>query len=505
MADWREEVSKYREKFEALPIQYKAAIIAAPIFLISIIAVAILLSTKTDYAVLYTGLNQEDLNAIITELDKEGVRYKIDNAGRTVLVPEGKERELRLKLAAKGIPNKGIVGYELFDKTSIGISDFQQQVNFKRAVEGELARTILKFKNIQDARVHIAIPEKSVFIREEEETKASVFIKLKPGHKITKEQVKAIRSLVAASVENLKPENVVVIDGNGRDLTAMLEEEEGEITSKQLKLKQQFEKNLERKIQSALEDVFGYGNVKVRISTELDFSKSEKREEIYDPDMTAVVSEQKKKEKTYKEDVAGVPGTPSNIPPAPGVRPGGTTNTISEKKESITNYEVSKKELRVIDPTMKIKRISVGVILNGKPEEVNVEQVKSIVSAAAGLDTKRGDTISVVAMPFKKPEVVEEKPPYPPYLKFVVPAVAGIVLLLLVFFGLKKLKKPPPEVVVEGAPVGEGAEEAFEITGAEVLREKAKELEIIKTITEIAREEPKKVAGVLKAWLRHEE
>ena len=202
----------------------------------------------------------------------------------------------------------------------------------------------------------------------------------------------------------------------------------------------------------------------------------------------------------------GVPGTPSNIPPAPGVRPGGGENVITEKKESITNYEVSKKELRVIDPSMKIKRISVGVILNGKPEEVNVEQVKSIVSAAAGLDPKRGDTISVAAIPFKKPEVVEEKPPYPPYLKFVVPAVAGVILLLLVFFGMRRLKKPPPEVVVEGAPAGvEGAEEAFEITGAEVLREKAKELEIIKTISEIAKEEPKKVAGVLKAWLRYEE
>ena len=505
MADWREELKAYRERFENLPIHYKAAAIALPLFILSLVFVGVFLSTKTDYAVLYTGLNQEDLNAIITELDKEGVKYKIDNGGRTVLVPEGKERELRLKLAAKGIPNKGIVGYELFDKTSIGLSDFQQQVNFKRAVEGELARTILKFKNIQDARVHIAFPEKSVFVREEEEAKASVFIKLKPGHKITKEQVKAIRGLVAASVENLKPENVVVIDGNGRDLTALLEEEEGEITSRQLKLKQQFEKNLERKIQSALEDVFGYGNVKVRISTELDFSKTEKREEIYDPDMTAVVSEQKKKEKTYNEPVAGVPGTPSNIPPAPGVRPGGAGGTITEKKESITNYEVSKKELRVVDPSMKVKRVSVGVILNGKPEEVDVEKVKSIVSAAAGIDSKRGDTISVVAIPFKKPEVVEEKPPYPPYLKFVVPAVAGVVLLLLIFFGLKRLKKPPPEVVVEGVPAGVEGEEAFEITGAEVLREKAKELEIIKTISEIAKEEPKRVAGVLKAWLRYEE
>nr|7CIK_A Chain A, Flagellar M-ring protein [Aquifex aeolicus VF5]7CIK_B Chain B, Flagellar M-ring protein [Aquifex aeolicus VF5] len=154
----------------------------------------------------------DDLNAVVTELDKEGVKYKISPDGRTIYVPENVARELRLKLAAKGVPRKGIVGYELFDKSGIVLSRFQQLVNFKRAIEGELAKTIMSLDCVEFARVHIVLPEKSLFIREEEEAKASVFLKLKPGCELTPEQVKAIRNLVSGSVENLKPSQVVVVD-----------------------------------------------------------------------------------------------------------------------------------------------------------------------------------------------------------------------------------------------------------------------------------------------------
>ena len=503
MANLDETLKNLWNRFSSLPLYQRLLIAGLPILVLSLIITALIYSMKPEYAVLYGNLNPEDMNTILTELDKEGIKYKIAPDGRTILVPEDKVRDIRLKLAAKGIPNKGVIGYELFDKSSIGISEFQQRVNFKRAIEGELVRTILRFENIEDARVHIALPERSIFIRDEKEPSASVFIKLKPGASISPEQVKAIRNLVSASVENLKPERVVVIDNKGRNLTAMLDDEESEISTKQLKIKKEFEKEIERKVQSALEEALGYGNVKVRVSVELDFSKTQRREEIYDPEGTAIVSEQKKKEKTVGTAIEGIPGTASNIPPATGAVQG-QGGVITERKETTTNYEVSKKEIVSVDPTMKIKRMSIGVIVNKELENVDIESIKKIVSASAGLNPERGDTLSVVAVPFKKPESLAEKEaPTPLWKKLIVPAIVGILIALLAVFGLLRFlrrREVPAPVTAEGVPT----EELATISGAEALRETAKELEIVKTITEVAKKEPKKVAALLKLWLREE-
>jgi len=169
MADLKETFASLRERFNALPATHKAAVILLPAVLFSLAVTLLLYTLRPDYAVLYTGLNPEDMNAVLTELDKEGVDYRIGRDGRTVLVPENRVRDIRLKLAAKGVPSKGIIGYELFDRSGIGVSEFQQRVNFKRAVEGELVRTILRFRSIEDARVHIALPERSIFLRKEKE------------------------------------------------------------------------------------------------------------------------------------------------------------------------------------------------------------------------------------------------------------------------------------------------------------------------------------------------
>ena len=499
MADLNETLRNLQERFSTLPLTQKLLILGVPAVFFSLIVTVLIYSLQPDYAILYGDLSPEDMNAVLTELDKEGISYKVGRDGRSILVPEDKVRDVRLKLAAKGIPNKGVIGYELFDKSTIGLSEFQQRVNFKRAIEGELVRTILRFRNIEDARVHIALPEKSIFLREEKEPSASVFLKLKPGAEIRPEQVKAIRNLVAASVESLKPENVVVIDDRGRNLTAMLEEGE-EVSARQLKIKREIEKDMERKIQTALEEALGYGNVKVRVSVELDFSKVQRKEEIYDPDMTAVVSEQKKKERTTGVPVGGVPGAAANIPPGTGAV-AGQTGTITERKETITNYEVSKKEIVSVDPTLRIKRLSIGVIVNKDLKGISEDSIRKIVSAAAGLDPKRGDTLSVVAIPFRKPEVGPPPvPEIPLWKKLLLPVLIGSVLTLLLLFGLLRfLRRRPPAPVPAPPP-----EEVPAITGAEILRERAKELEVVKTVVDVARKEPKKVAALIKTWLREE-
>lgn len=497
MEKFKEVLQNLKERFNALSTFQKALLITIPLLtLLALLAIAYF-ATRPNYTVLYAGLSQEDMSAILTELDRQGINYKIGQDGRSILVPEEQVRDIRLQLASKGIPSKGIVGYEVFDKDSMWVSDFQNQVNFKRAVEGELARTILRISGIEDARVNIGLPQKSIFLREEEEPTASVFIKLKPGHELSTEQVKAIRNLVSASVPGLKPQRVVVVDDKGRDLTAMLEENEGFLSERELRLKAEFERRLEREVQRALEEVLGYGSVKVKVSADLDFTRREQREEIYDPDMTAVVSQQKKKERTTGGGVAGVPGAQANVPPGTGAFAGGG-QVLTEKSETITNYEVSKREVHSVDPLIKVRRLSVGVLVDANIKNIDVEKIRRIVVASAGIDPQRGDVVAIESIPFKRPESVEPRRAYEDY------AIIGgllalllVVLALLSFFALRRMFRKKEEALVTQEM------SAFEAPqSVEEVRKKAEGVEAMEAIIKIAEEHPEKVARIIKGWLK---
>lgn len=500
MANIKERINYLKERFLALPTGQKVILIVSPIVFIGIITALLLIATKPNYSVLYTGLSQEDMSAVMTELDKKGIDYKIGPDGKTILVPEDKVRDIRLELAAKGVPSKGIVGYELFDKTSIGVSDFQNQVNFKRAVEGELARTIMRIAGVEDAKVNIGMPEKSIFLREEEEPSASVFIKLKPGYELTPEQVRAIRNLVSASVPRLKPNRVVVIDHMGRDLTAMLEEREEYIGARELKLKLEFEKRLERDIQRALEEVVGYGNVRVKVYADLDFTRREQKEEIYDPEMTAIVSQQKKKERTLGGGVGGVPGVQANIPPGQGAVAGGG-QVITEKSETITNYEVSKKEVYTSDPLIKIKRLSVGIVVDSNVKNIDVEKIKRVASAAAGIDPQRGDVLTVEAIPFNRPLAEKPLPDYERYIKLALLAFLVVLIAIISLIVLRKAIKRKEEGLIPTVPAPTPPTTEV-LKEAEKIRFEAEKLEVIEVIAKTAKEEPEKVSKIIRSWLR---
>lgn len=487
-----------KDRFIALSTFQKVAFITIPLFTLGVILAIVYFTTRPQYAVLYAGLSREDMSAILTELDKEGISYRIGQDGRSILVPEEQVGDIRLKLASKGIPGKGIVGYEVFDRNSIWASDFQNQVNFKRAVEGELTRTILRISGIEDAKVNIGMPQKSIFLREEEEPTASVFVKLKPGYELTPEQVRAIRNLVSASVPGLKPQNVVIVDDKGRDLTTILEEGESFLGEKELKLKAEFEKRLEREVQKALEEVLGPGSVKVKVSADLDFTRREQREEIYDPDMTAVVSQQKKKEKTATGRVAGMPREQANVPPGTGAVVGGR-QVLTERSETITNYEVSKREVHSVDPLIKVRRLSIGVLVDANIKNLDIEKIRRIVVASAGIDPQRGDIVAVESIPFIKPEGVKTRRAHENYVK-----LGGLIALLLAmlmvlsFFALKRIlrKKEAPVAVQEGSTLESPG-------GAEEVRKKTEGVEAMETIIKIAEEQPEKVARIIKMWLKN--
>jgi flagellar M-ring protein FliF len=497
---WQDTLNQIKEKFLSLSTPQKVLLIGLPIVVLTLLSLLLFYVGRPNYVVLYGGLSSEDVNAVLSELDKENVKYTLSPDGSTVFVPEDRARDLRLKLASKGVPSKGIVGYEVFDKGSFGVSDFQNQVNFKRAVEGELARTIMRIEGVDYAKVNIGMPEKSIFLREEDEPTASVLIRLKPGHELLPEQVKAIRNLVALSVPRLSPKKVVVVDDKGRDLTALVEEDEI-LKDRELKLKAEFEKNLERKIQRTLEEALGMGAVKVKVSADIDFTKREQKEEIYDPDMTAVVSQQKKKERTFGAVVGGVPGAGANIPPGAGAGQGAGPLT-SEKSETITNYEVSKKEVYTQNPLIKVKRLNVGVMIDSNLKGVDLEKVRQMVQASAGIDPNRGDVLNVVSIPFKKPEIEKPSISYAEYIKWVALLVFSLVSFIAFLIALKRLSKkltttaPIPQVSTPVPP------ELEELAKVEEIRIKAKEVASIESISKLAKEEPQKVARIVKTWLK---
>ena len=290
------------------------------LFLISVLSlVAIKTLNQEEYAVLYTNLDPQEAGEVLTALQEEHIPYKIEGNGTIILVPKDKVYAVRLKLAAKGIPSgTKPVGFEIFNEPKLGITQFQENVNYLRALEGELERTIRQLDPVIDAKVNIALPKDSIFVREEDEAKASVLVKLAPGKDLTKEQVKAIVFLVSRAVPKLKPENVTVVDNRGRVLTDLLDEDkELAAASKNVELKRKLEKQIERSLQSMLSKAVGPGRVIVRASVDVETGKLNQRDEIYNPDQVAVVSERRIKEevRTTKKEEAGPPGASVNVPP----------------------------------------------------------------------------------------------------------------------------------------------------------------------------------------------
>ena len=367
------DVKTFKEKIEGF-IRDNAnpkniVLLLAALTLVSFLAFLVLQrSSEGNYAVLYTHLSPDDAGAILSVLQEERIPYRVEGGGSIILVPEDKVYDVRLKLAAKGLPHGKAVGFEIFDEPKLGTTQFQESVEFLRALEGELERTIKRLDPVKDVKVNIALPKDSLFLREEDEPKASVLVRLWEGRELSKEQVKAIVFLVSHAVPKLKPSNVTVVDNRGRVLSDLIEEEGDSVeVTKEFEVKQRLEREIERKIQTMLSQVLGGGKVVVRASVELEMGRVERKKELYDPDMTAVVSERKiqEKEEGRKKQEQGVPGTATNVPPVVNLEAGGGI-VKREKKDVTTNYDVSKTVERSVTPIFRIKRISVRVLVDGK-------------------------------------------------------------------------------------------------------------------------------------------
>jgi len=382
---------------------------------------------KDSYVVLFSGLSLEDASAVVSKLKESKIPYKLEMSGTAVSVPKAKVYDVRLFLASQNaLPGSGGVGFELFDKTSYGMTEFLQNVHYKRAIQGELQRTINQMPEVRASRVHIALPEKTLFREKEKEVTASIFLKLRQGRTISREQIMSIVYLVSGSIEGMRPENVVVVEASGKVLYKQDAPSSGyAITAHQLELQKGVEKKIEESIQSMLDRIIPANKSIVKANVELNFRRVEKTESHYLPEKSAITSEKRSKEKVVSknEEGKGVPGVASNMK----TEKKGDTNKVneSERQEDQISYEVSKTIKNITEPIGDIRRMSIAVLIDGKYEKVKegkdeklkyiprtekeLLDIKNLVARASGFDDERGDKIEVLNMPFEIEATQDEK------------------------------------------------------------------------------------------------
>ena len=367
---------------------------------------------------LYTTLAPEDASVVIQKLKEGSTEYRLSNNGTTVSVPEDKVAELRLELAAAGVPKSGRIGFEIFDKTNFGMTDFAEHINYRRAVEGELERSVMAIAEVEQARVHITFPKESVFSEAQQPAKASVLIKIRPGASLPETAIPAITHLISSAVEGLAPESVSVLDmrGNLLNRAKRAGNSSDDSSDAALEYRHKVEQDLTSKLDATLEPLVGAGRYRASVSAETDLTSGEQSEESFDPTRSAMASSQTTEDtSTPTHAIAGIPGTASNLPdaaPRPAVTGGGT----SRKTENVT-YQTSRTVKRTILPQGSIKRISVSVLIdheahwegtgaNAKrvlvpPSPERMKVIHDLVAATAGFSMERGDQLFVEALPFE--------------------------------------------------------------------------------------------------------
>lgn len=364
---------------------------------------------------LFTNLSENDAAAIVAALREEKVQYVLEDGGRAVLVPAEKLYELRLSLASRGLPEGGGVGFEIFDRQSLGQTDFLQHLNFQRALQGELSRTIAELGGVETARVHLALPERSLFVAHDRQPSASVVVKLAQGRSLSRAQIDGIVHLVAASVEGLDPEAVTVVDEGGRILTPERSSTvDTGLSAQALEYQHAIERTAEERIQSMLGTVVGRDKVTARVAAKLDFARAERTEERYDPDGAVVKQNHATREETTgARSAGGAAGTQSNLTNDPAAFAGGGDVPKSTRRDEQQTYEVSKVVSRTVAPVGAVQQLSVAVLVDGTYTEENgqrtfvprpqeeLDRLTALVKNAVGFDEARGDQISVSSAPFQ--------------------------------------------------------------------------------------------------------
>lgn len=543
--------------------QQKMVLMVAVSAIVALAAGGWMWNQAPDYKVLFSNVSDRDGGAIVASLQKMNVPYKFAEGGGAILVPATDVHDARLKLASEGLPKGGLVGFELMENQKFGTSQFLEQVNFQRALEGELARSIQAVAAISGARVHLAMAKQSVFMREQQKPSASVLVNLYPGRALDPQQVNAIVHLVSSSVPNLPVKNVTVVDQHGNLLSKTDEANPGTgLDPNQLKYLHALEQSYVKRIEAILIPIVGIENVRAQVAADVDFARSEQMDEIYkpnqDPVKSALRSQQTSESSTSGQGEGGVPGALSNQPPSPatapitvagatpppsqlplpGAAPGAADAAVqaakaagptSTRKDATTNYEVDKTIQHVRKPVGGIKRLSVAVVVNHRKvtdekglvssqplNEAEKAQITDLVKEAMGFNRDRGDSLNVVNSPFTdvERETVPDLPIWKqPEMIELAKQVAKTVLIgaLIVYLVLgvlrpmfKRMNQP-----ADPSPPALAENKEDEVLQPTPIQKQTPQLshhdQNLALARQLAKDDPRIVAGVVKHWVASHE
>ena len=432
---------------------------------------------EADYMALYKSLAAEDASAVVQKLKESGVEYRLTENGATILVPSRKVAEMRLELAGAGLPRSGRIGFELFDKANFGVTDFAEHVNYRRALEGELERSVISIAEVEHARVHITFPKDSVFLESQQAAKASVLVRLRTGVRLSPQNVLAITHLVSSAVEGLSPESVSVLDMHGNLLSRPKRPSAlgngAEANEASLEYQQKVERELLAKINSALEPLMGPDRFRAGVSAECDFTGGEQSEETFDPSKSVMLSSSKTEDASGATMASGTPGTASNL--SSSSTRAGSGRGFARRSENVA-YQTSRvvRHLRLAQGT--IKRMSVAVMLDqdlrwegsGRnpqrvlvpPSAEKLTKIRDLIAGIIGFTPERGDKLVVDSLPFENtlnaeppvrlPSVKSDKNNVLDQMKehtrlLVAGIAAGTLLLLLLAWMMLGRRKPEPK------------------------------------------------------------
>jgi len=523
MDNFQDFLGQLGERFNQLSQGKKVAALSLVALALASLLVMSLWLKAPDYQLLYANLSQEDAGAIVEKLKNQKIPYEVSNGGRTIRVASDMIHETRLQLAGEGLPEGSDVGLEMFEDTPLGMTDFIQKINFQRALQGELTRTIKTLDAVAQVRVHLVIPKDNLFRKQKPKGKASITLKLKSGKSLSEGQIQGIVHLVSASVGSIEASNVVIVDVNGNLLSGGKEPSEGAMMStSNFKHKLRVQKELQAKIIKMLEDALGSGKVIAKISTDLDFEQVERTEEIFDPDSQVVRSENQISESSVGSiPPGGIPGVQALVPSGEDSGSGAGQAAQRNKSNAVFNYEINKEVRRISKPVGEITKLSVAVMIDGTmagdpaeyqprtPEEM--AKYLQMVQSAVGFDAERGDVVQVENIQFDHSQLDKEKAEIESAEQIdlaleVGKLVVGLIFLIMFFTRVIRpiitwmtttVEVIPQTEQLGGADNNPVDEETKRLTEMENQADK-----IRKSVNEFVGQDPKYTAGVIRKWMR---
>ncbi len=520
--------------FRGLPASQKILYSGSVLILVASLGYLLYAANTREYAVLYSGLSQEELGLVVQKLKDQNIPYEI--AGQSsISVPRDVLHETRLSLATDGIPSGGGSGFEIFDAQRLGSTDFVQKVNYQRALQGELARTINKMEAVEQSRVHLVMPEESLFKEDQKPPSASVVLKLRHGVRLSSSRVQGIVNLVSGAVPGLQEENITVLSTDGQVIFRKDSSSDSFLNDRQAKYKNMLEEEYRRKVQTMLEQLLGVNRVITRVSLDLDFNRFQETEELFDPDSAVVRSQQRSMESSRDRDLnpRGNPDRPVNLEgrlmEADPLEPEEQDQRGYNRQRETVNYEINRVSRQTVHAPGSVRNLSVAVMVDGpyeiKPDEDGkmkpffvgrdadeMNTLEDLVRKAVGYDERRGDQITVSNVPFATDYgAMEGVTPENRWLKMLKDnqrILLNLLLIVLVFlFVVRPFMKKLQDLQVsdstgrEGVPALPGSEEG----GTDLMdHREAQKVTLKQKAVALVNQDPKKASDVVRAWLREE-